>query len=324
MIKNLFISMILFISFSASSSVEVEFRDFSLSRFARTISLYTEKPVVVDISKHKDIKVDFSVVIDESALVPFLRDYLLSLDLYLFDRGDFYYISDKQYSDLENENKQVLIRAIVFESSLDNMTQVGIDMERLSRFTVSSALSPLEAGLSLSLFPSADFGAILSAIESDAETSILSAPVILTRHNKNGRIMVGQNVPTVSSRKSSEEGQTETQSVERIDLGVSLEVVPQVLTSGDIALKIKNTASSINNSVSASDLVFNTRELETELVMSSGSTVYLGGLISDSSTTKVSGIPLVSDIPYLGRLFSSERKETKKTQLGIYLFVQVI
>lgn len=308
---------------SHAKVLDLEFRDIPLSQFIKIASKHTDKPFVADTTKTKDIIVSFSAKIQKTSFIDFLKTYLQSLNLYLYEKPDFYYISDGEYSDIANANKQVLVRAVIVESAVEDAERLGLELSKGDSVTLKADIAPSPNGLIYSLLPHSNLSAVLQAIKKNSSSKILSSPTLLTRHNKEGHIIVGQNVPTVGERKESDDGDKETQSVDRQDVGVSLDIKPFLLSTGEIALTVKTTASTISNSAAATDIIFDTRSIDTELVVKSDSLIYLGGLINSETIEVKSGVPFLSDIPFLGRIFTSTKKEIKKKQMDIFISVNL-
>ena len=112
---------------------------------------------------------------------------------------------------------------------------------------------------------------------------------------------------------------TPFQTISRQDVGTKLTVVPQVNGGDAITLKIGQEISSINTETKASDIVTDTRSLETSVLIRDGDILVLGGLINDEVVQSKSKVPLLGDIPLLGALFRSERNEIKKRNLMLFV-----
>ena len=138
-----------------------------------------------------------------------------------------------------------------------------------------------------------------------------------------GHISVGQNVPFLVSNEVSENGNT-IQKIQRKDVGISLSVTPHVLSSGQVILKINQESSSVTNSTQASDIITNKRSISTVAKMMDGETIALGGLVSEETRQSESGVPMLKDLPFIGRLFRSESKETVQRELTVLIKTQIL
>lgn len=119
------------------------------------------------------------------------------------------------------------------------------------------------------------------------------------------------------------EGGNIIQSIERQDVGVSLEVVPHVIND-EIVLQINQESQSVSNSSIASDIITNKRTLQTVVKVKDKQTIMLGGLISNDERTTQSGVPVLMDIPYLGALFRSDRTEKTQRELRIVIRTTIL
>ena len=165
------------------------------------------------------------------------------------------------------------------------------------------------------------FGAIINAVKSDTDSNILSTPSVMTLDNQKASIMVGQQVPITTGEALSQNFDNQFRTVQRQDVGIKLEVKPQINTGGAIKLFLKQEVSSVAGPVSNnnSDLIINKREIETTVTVDDGEILALGGLLDDNERKTIERIPLLSDIPGLGELFKSRSKSRTKTNLMVFI-----
>ncbi|MCW9014210.1 MAG: type II secretion system secretin GspD [Gammaproteobacteria bacterium] len=166
------------------------------------------------------------------------------------------------------------------------------------------------------------FGFLLTALQGDGETNILSTPSIVTMDNQEAEIIVGQNVPFLTgSFTSGTEGSTNPfQTIERQDVGITLKVTPQINDGDTIKLDIDQEVSSIAaSSTSAADLITKKRTIKTSVLVEDGEILVLGGLIDDTMLDTEQKVPLLGDIPILGWLFRSHSTEKTKQNLMIFM-----
>ncbi|WP_119681661.1 type II secretion system secretin GspD [Indioceanicola profundi] len=165
------------------------------------------------------------------------------------------------------------------------------------------------------------FGVIVNALRRDTDSNVLSTPSILTLDNEEASIIVGQEIPVTTGEVVGSDFQNPFRTVERQNVGIELEVKPQIHEGETIKLFIRQEASSILGPVSSSssELVLNKRELSTTVVVDDGEVVVLGGLIQEDEQLQIDKVPFLGDIPALGRLFSSEGKSKTKTNLMVFL-----
>ncbi|MFC3581021.1 type II secretion system secretin GspD [Sphingomonas hylomeconis] len=165
------------------------------------------------------------------------------------------------------------------------------------------------------------FGAIINAIKSDTTSNLLQAPSVTTLDNQEARILVGQEIPITTGQALSDNFDNAFRTVQRENVGIQLEVKPQVNSSGAIKLFLHQQVSSIAGPVSSdnSDLILNKREVETTLTVDDGQIAVIGGLLSDSERRTIEKIPLLGDLPGIGALFRSKAKERDKTNLMVFI-----
>ncbi len=209
-------------------------------------------------------------------------------------------------------------------STTTTETQTNSD---LSSTLQSAAVSSLQsatgaiAGLGGSIGGNGIFGAIINAVKSDTESNLLSTPSVMTLDNQKASILVGQQVPVTTGEALSQNFDNQFRTVQRQDVGIKLEVKPQINTGGAIKLFLKQEVSSVAGPVSTSnsDLIINKREIETTVTVDDGEILALGGLLDDNERRTIERIPLLSDIPGIGELFKSRSKSRSKTNLMVFI-----
>jgi general secretion pathway protein D len=172
-------------------------------------------------------------------------------------------------------------------------------------------------------------GALARALTSKDLGNVLSTPNLLTLDNYQAKIVVGQNVPFITGSFATPSAVAGTttgavnpfQTIERKDVGLTLRIKPQISEGSTIRLEIYQEVSDVAQRTlnGASDLVTNKRALETKVVVDDGNTIVLGGLIQNTVNVTTQGIPLLSDIPFLGALFRFKSEERKRTNLMVFL-----
>lgn len=184
-----------------------------------------------------------------------------------------------------------------------------------------SSASGIIGGLGTQIGRNGIFGAIINAVKSDTNSNVLSTPSIMTLDNQKASILVGQQVPVTTGEALSQNFDNQFRTVQRQDVGIKLEVKPQINTGGAIKLFLKQEVSSVAGPVSNSDsdLIINKREIETTVTVDDGEILALGGLLDDNERRTIERIPLLSDIPGLGELFKSRSKSRTKTNLMVFI-----
>lgn len=176
-------------------------------------------------------------------------------------------------------------------------------------------------GLATQLGRNGFFGAIINAVKSDTDSNLLSTPSVMTLDNQKASILVGQEVPITTGEALSQNFDNQFRTVQRENVGIQLEVRPQVNASGEIKLFLRQEVSSIAGPVSnnSNDLIINKREIETTVTVDDGEILALGGLLDDNERRTIERIPLLSDIPGLGELFKSRSRSHTKTNLMVFI-----
>ena len=169
---------------------------------------------------------------------------------------------------------------------------------------------------------------ILNALESDANSNILSTPSLLTLDNEEAYITVGQQVPFVTGSYTNtgtgNGAQNPFQTIERQSVGVTLRVTPQINEGDAVVLDIVQEVSSVAPSLLASDVITNERKIETMVLANDNDIVVLGGLVKDEVTDQTQGVPFLSDIPLLGRLFRNDSVSVTKNNLLVFIRPTII
>jgi len=170
---------------------------------------------------------------------------------------------------------------------------------------------------------------ILNALEKQGNSNILSTPSLLTLDNEEAYITVGQNVPFITGSYSNTGGantvQNPFQTIERENVGITLKVTPQVNEGDSVVLDIVQEISSLTGTVlSASDLITNERKIETKVLASDGDVIILGGLVRDDVQDSEQGVPILMDIPLLGRLFRNDVVNVTKQNLLVFIRPSIV
>ncbi|HEX8620877.1 MAG TPA: type II secretion system secretin GspD [Allosphingosinicella sp.] len=165
------------------------------------------------------------------------------------------------------------------------------------------------------------FGAIVNAVKSDSKSNILSTPSIMTLDNQEARILVGQEIPITTGEALSPNFDNQFRTVDRENVGITLEVLPQINAGGSIKLNLRQEVSSIAGPVSgrSADLILNKREIETVITVDDGEIVGIGGLLDDNERRTLEKIPFLGDLPAIGNLFKSKSRTRAKTNLMVFI-----
>lgn len=259
-----------------------------------------------------------------------------------------YKLVEQIVAKLDVVREQVLIEFQIVEADNDTLREMGFDWATLDEAVadsvrgfgytslgpradaVSGSLEGLGVGLWKRVDDNSEIGAILMALERTSGINILSTPHILTSNHQEAKIMVGENVPYVSQSRVTEfdpATPTAIRSFDFKDVGVELTVVPHVSTGGSVRLEIDASFSKLiegTTGLGSETPTTAQREATTTISINSGSTVVIGGLMRDDTTTVEKKVPLLGDLPLLGGLFRSDRRLAQKTNLLLFITPQVL
>jgi len=173
---------------------------------------------------------------------------------------------------------------------------------------------------------------LLTALQTDSDVNVLSAPNIITTDNEEAEIVVGRNVPFVASRATSASNLANLfTTVERHDVGITLRMTPQITADDFVRLALFEEVSDIDPTATASvgdpTLVGPTttiRSASTAVAARDGQTVVIGGLLADTIRARAQSVPFFGRIPVLGHLFRSDDDRRTKTNLLVFLTPHII
>ena len=170
------------------------------------------------------------------------------------------------------------------------------------------------------------FGAIINAVKKDSGSNLLSTPSIMTLDNQEARILVGQQVPITTGEVLGDNNANPFRTIQRQDVGVQLEVKPQINAGGGITLFLRQEVSAVAGpiSVGSTELIINKREIETTALVDDGDIVVLGGLLDQNETASTQRVPGLGDVPGLGALFRSKVRERGRTNLMVFIRPRII
>lgn len=265
---------------------------------------------------------------------------------------------------LDIRRNQVLIEAVIAEVADQTASELGVQWQLAgnkhiiggTNFTssnspgnniLSASTSPTGIGNGFNLgyvastvtLPNGTqilgLGALISALQGDGKSNILSTPSILTLDNQEAEIKVAQEVPFLTGQYTTASTTANTttggaisnpfQTIERKDVGLVLKVKPQINQGDSVRLDIHQEVSSIAPAITgAVDLVTNKRELTTSVLVADDSLLVLGGLIDNQVKDNVQKVPALGDIPLLGNLFRYRSSSRQKSDLMIFLHPKIL
>ena len=258
----------------------------------------------------------------------------------------------QDYRDIETVIKQldimplqVLIDATIVEVALTDTLQYGLQWyfsHTLSDTTGGAGflgttldLAAKTGGFTYVLTNVArDMKVQLDLLAASNKINVLSSPTLMVLNNQQATIKVGDQVPILTAAAAIPTGGTAsgvlgTQSIQYKDTGVLLDVRPRVNAGGLVSMELSQAVDTVKNQGAASASGINSptisqRKIQSQVAVRSGETIVLGGLIIENTSNAVTGIPLLSELPWLGPLFSSTTKNSNRTELVILMTPRVI
>ena len=166
-----------------------------------------------------------------------------------------------------------------------------------------------------------NFALLLSLLREDQNSNILSTPSAVVMDNEEASLLVGQEIPITTGESLGANNITPFRTTAREEIGVKLEIKPQINESDSVALLIRQEVSSIAGAQlpNSNDLITNKREIETTVLADNGEILVLGGLISEEIQESVNKVPILGDLPLIGRLFQSSATSVQRRNLMIFL-----
>jgi general secretion pathway protein D len=254
--------------------------------------------------------------------------------------------------DLDTPRRQVFVEAVILEVQVDRLRQIGSDPIQVigagrsgslqgiaglnnapeNLATIAQAITGAAAGATtggaVSVLNTVNVRAFLQLLMSLTDTNVLSTPQVLAADNQKAKIVVGENRPFPTGQAQGITGGTLV-TIERKDVGVTLEITPQVLENDLIRLEIKqeltaiaeNVAQTIGSGTASIPVGPTTtkRSMETTTIAKDQQTIVIGGLVRDNITISERKVPLLGDIPFLGWLFKFQSRQTEKLNLLVFL-----
>ncbi|MFK7790904.1 MAG: type II secretion system protein GspD, partial [Phycisphaeraceae bacterium] len=220
---------------------------------------------------------------------------------------------------------------VTYDDSID----FGVEFEGINvgSTTSDNVLSNFDLfdstlGLNYLMFNGDNFRLAVRALNATGRFDVLSRPYLLTADNQEATINVGQRVPILTNSRVDENGNI-ISTIDYEDIGIILTVTPQINSEGLVVMDVSQIISSIADqaipvAADQNAVVFNQRELTTQVAVAHGQTVVIGGLVQDQLTETIRKVPLIAEIPLLGEFFKRTERSKVKTELLLFLTPEVI
>ena len=256
---------------------------------------------------------------------------------------------------LDQRRAQVVIESLIVEVSEDDASEFGVQWQAGNLggkggfggvnlggsglvTTGKTSIDVLPKGLNIGLVNGSvdipgigkvlDLKVLARALKSKGGTNVLSTPNLLTLDNEAASIFVGQTIPFVTGSYVTGGGGTSNnpfQTVQREEVGLKLNVRPQISEGGTVKLDIYQEVSSVDTRASVeAGTVTQKRAIDTSILLDDGQIMVLGGLLQDGYSQSNDAVPWLADIPGLGALFRNEKRSVTKTNLMVFLRPYII
>jgi len=212
-------------------------------------------------------------------------------------------------------------------NSIVNLTAAGSTTGLAGTLINQGLQQGLNIGWVHNIFGVQGLGALLQALSQTADANVLSTPNLITLDNEDAKIVVGTNVPIQTGSYSNLTSGTTSSAFntyDRVDVGLTLHVKPQITDGGILKLQLYTEDSAIvngttNATTNPAGPEFTKRSIQSTVLADNGEIIVLGGLMQDNYQVSNSKVPLLGDIPWIGQLFRSEQKSRNKTNLMVFL-----
>ena len=164
------------------------------------------------------------------------------------------------------------------------------------------------------------FVGIINAIAQDTNSNILSTPSLLAMDNELATSIIGQEIPITTGESLGSSNANPFRTTSRQEVGIKLEVTPQINEGSSVVLKIKIEVSGVAGVMTSGiDLITNKRAIETTALVDNNQIIVLGGLVDEDIQETLSKVPVLGSIPLIGRLFQSTSSTVVKRNLMVFL-----
>jgi type IV pilus assembly protein PilQ len=180
------------------------------------------------------------------------------------------------------------------------------------------------------IFSADAFNVVLSALETNTDIKLVSNPTIVTMNNKKATINIGEEFPIPNYTYNEERGTFEVSDFEYKNIGINLDVIPQINSAGFINMDIQPEISSRSGQVEFGGAsgaiipIITSRKTNSHVTIKSGFTLAIGGLIEQRDENRISKVPVLGSIPGLGRLFRSDGVKSDQRNLIVFITAKIL
>jgi general secretion pathway protein D len=251
------------------------------------------------------------------------------------DTAEAVALAEKLVAMSDRPEAEVMLQVEIMEVAGGKVLELGVQWP--NQFSVVTPLSGGDDGSALRLtvddLKNINSGNIvvspnpvLNLLRTDSDVNLLANPRIRVKNREKAKVHIGDKLPVITSNVTST-GVT-SESISYLDAGLKLEVEPLVRLDGDVEMKVVLEVSNVQNTVKTSNgtvaYQLGSRNAATVLRLKDGETQVLAGLISEAERTTANRVPGLSDLPLIGRLFSSNRDEASKNEIVLLITPRII
>lgn len=222
---------------------------------------------------------------------------------------------DRIIVQIDQPQKQVMIKARVEEISRSKIKELGINPNQLSELKIikddSGKIEKLSPG-----WPDT-----LKALNEKGLSNILANPSLMTLDRKKAKLVIGDQIPVKLERIEADQT---VSTISYIEAGIVLEFLPRILNENQILLEIKPSVNSIGQVLADGLPAVNSRSAETTVILENGETLAIGGLIKKDELKTIREVPILAELPLVGKLFSAAENTEIETELIIFITPEII
>ena len=242
-------------------------------------------------------------------------------------------MAERLIASVDVPDAEVMMEVEVLELTRSRLEQLGIKYpEQVTLTPTPLAGDPLVladlGNQDSTTIQVSDVSLTVDLLKQVTVSNLLASPRIRARNHEKAKVLIGQRVPVITSATTpSNGGNIQSSSVQYVDVGLTLEVEPDVFLDNDVAIKVNLEVSNIVRQVRVGDTLayqIGTRNASTLLRLKDGETQVLAGLIQDNDRTTSSHIPYLGDIPIVGRLFGTRGQDGEKTEIVLSITPRII
>ena len=244
------------------------------------------------------------------------------------------YIGDieRMIQELDRPGMQVMIKAVIVEIGLSDMTSLGVQVASNptafgtlgpNAMTALNSLTYTEQRSNFSSTIEADISVLVDLLVKNANGRVLNQPTLWTKDNEEAFFVKGQKVGFVTGQQTQDTGSTQ-QTVNFENVGITLRVRPNITPEKAVDLTISLNVSSLEPETVNNQVVRKNLETTTNMIVNDGQSVMMGGILYQDDTIIVNKLPLLGDLPLIGRAFRHEKTSQTNTELLVFITPYVV